>query len=249
LSNEDSGIDIVSLNFLSQAVQSQTQLIFQVKAQLLKQEGDQLKIAKALRSDLLKNGMVFFENHSYSKENHLVVHNMIEQSLGFLEKFDTVFVSLSDIKQLENEFARIKNMTVPAVVDTNLKDQEEIIEWFINNIQTPMVQLLTLKQKSLSIALKINDFNKAQNELSVKLTLLTNQYIDRISTDYRKKMELLLKREKQSIYMTLGVFISSLVLLFLFYRQIVVRRFGERLSMISRAMRDCRRTKVAPARC
>lgn|GEM_PF-6889428 len=238
MSNEDSGIDIVSLNFLSQAVQSQTQLIFQVKAQLLKQEGDQLKIAKALRSDLLKNGMVFFENHSYSKENHLVVHNMIEQSLGFLEKFDTVFVSLSDIKQLENEFARIKNMTVPAVVDTNLKDQEEIIEWFINNIQTPMVQLLTLKQKSLSIALKINDFNKAQNELSVKLTLLTNQYIDRISTDYRKKMELLLKREKQSIYMTLGVFISSLVLLFLFYRQIVVRRFGERLSMISRAMRQ-----------
>ena len=101
-----------------------------------------------------------------------------------------------------------------------------------------MAQLLKLKQKSLSIALKINDFNNAQNELSDKLTLLTNQYIDRISTDYRKKMALLLKREKQSIYVTLSVFISSLVLLFLFYRQMVVRRFGERLSMISRAMRS-----------
>ena len=238
LSNEDSGIDIVSLNFLSQAVQSQTQLIFQVKAQLLKQESDQLIIAKALRRDLLKNGMAFFKKYSYSKENHLVVHKMIERSLGFLEKFDTLSASLPDIKQLENEFAQIKNMAVIGAVDTNLKDQAKIIEWFIDNIQTPMAQLLRLKQKSLSIAMKINDFNNAQNELSDKLTLLTNQYIDRISTDYRKKMGLLLKKEKQSIYVTLSVFISSLVLLFLFYRQMVVRRFGERLSMISRAMRS-----------
>ena len=131
LSNEDSGIDIVSLNFLSQAVQSQTQLIFQVKAQLLKQESDQLKIAKALRRDLLKNGMAFFKKHSYSKENHLVVHKMIELSLGFLEKFDTLSVSLPDIKQLEKEFAQIKNMAVLTAVDTNLNDQAKIIEWFI----------------------------------------------------------------------------------------------------------------------
>nr|WP_319493743.1 GGDEF domain-containing protein [uncultured Desulfobacter sp.] len=237
LSNEDSGIDIVSLNFLSQAIQSQTHLIFQVKAQLLKQEREQVKIVKGLRRDLLKFGADFFRTHSHTKENHVVVHKMIAQSLDFLEKFDTL-ASLSDIQPLENEFARIKQITVPPPVDTTVKDQKKTIDAFIDHILTPLGQLLKLKQKSLSIALKINDFNKAQNELSDQLTGLTAQYIDRISTDYHGKMELLLKREKQSIYLTIGVFVSSLVLLFLFYRQIVVRRFGERLSMISRAMRS-----------
>lgn len=104
LSNEDSGIDIVSLNFLSQAVQSQTHLIFQVKAQLLKQEKEQFKIAKGLRQDLLNMGVDFFRTHSDANKNHVVVHEMIARSIGFLEKFDTLSVSLSDIEQLENEF-------------------------------------------------------------------------------------------------------------------------------------------------
>jgi diguanylate cyclase (GGDEF)-like protein len=238
LSNEDSGIDIVSLNFLSQAVQSQTHLIFQVKAQLLKQEKEQFKIAKGLRQDLLNMGVDFFRTHSDANKNHVVVHEMIARSIGFLEKFDTLSVSLSDIEQLENEFARIKKMPLLPDVDTNFKGQEKLIEGFIENIRTPMAQLLQLKRKSLSIALKINDFNRAQDELNDKLTRLTNQYIDRISTDYHEQMELLLKREKQSIYLTIGVFLSSLALLSLFYRQMVVRRFGERLSMISRAVRQ-----------
>lgn len=237
LSNEDSGIDIVSLNFLSQAVQSQTHLIFQVKAQLLEQEREQLEIAKGLRRDLLKIGMDFFKTHSHTKKHHVVVYNMIAQSLDFLAKFDTL-ASLSDIQQLENQFEQIKQITVLPSVDTTVKDHKKAIDAFMDHILTSMAQLLKLKRNALSIALKIKDFNKAQNELSDQLTGLTTQYIDRISTDYQGNMELLLRREKQSIYLTLGVFVSSLVLLFLFYRQMVVRRFGERLSMISRAMRS-----------
>jgi len=236
LSNEDSGIDIVSLNFLSQSVQSQTQLIFQVKAQLLKQEAEQRKIAKGLRRGLLKAGGDFWHTHAYEKETHTIVHRIIEQHLGILEKFDTLSRSLSDIRQLEKEFSRIKSTTRLPAVEAKFKDKE--IERLIDSIRTPMAQLLKLKQKSLSIALKINDFNQAQNELSDKLTLLTNQYIDRISAESKKNMELLLKRERHSIYLTIGVLILSLVLLYLFYRQIVVRRFGNRLSMISQAMQQ-----------
>nr|WP_321403920.1 GGDEF domain-containing protein [uncultured Desulfobacter sp.] len=238
LSNEDSGIDIVSLNFLSQAIQSQTHLIFQVKAQLLKQEREQVKIVKGLRRDLLTIGVEFFKTHSRAKENHMIVHKIMVQSLAVLEIFDTQSASLSDIKQLEDEFAKIKNIPVLLTADTNAKDRENLVDAFIERIVPPMGKLLKLKQNSLSIVLKINDFNKAQGELSDQLTGLTTRYIDRISTDYHEKMELLLRQEKYSVYLTIGVFVSSLVLLLLFYRQIVVRRFGERLSMISRAMRS-----------
>lgn len=219
LSNEDSGIDIVSLNFLSQAVQSQTQLIFQVKAQLLKQEAEQLKIAKGLHRDLLKNGVDFLETHSHTKRKHSVVHKIIEQCLGILEKFDTPSLSLADVKQLEKEFARIKNMTILPAVETKFKEKEKATERLLDSIQTPMEQLLKLKQNSLSIAMNINHFNKTQNELSDKLTLLIKQYIDRVSEDSLKNMELLLKREEQAVFLTLGVLISSLVLLYLFHRQ------------------------------
>jgi hypothetical protein len=217
LSNEDSGIDIVSLNFLSQAVQSHTQLIFQVKAQLLKQEAEQLKIAKGLHRDLLKAGVNFLETHSHTKKKHSVVHEFIEQCLGILEKFDTPSLSLADVKQLGKEFAKIKNMTILPAVETKFKEKEK--DRLLDSIQTPMEQLLKLKQNSLSIAMNINHFNKTQNELSDKLTLLIKQYIDRVSEDSLKNMELLLKREEQAVFLTLGVLISSLVLLYLFHRQ------------------------------
>ena len=239
LSNEDSGIDIVSLNFLNQAVQSQTNLIFQVKAQLLKQEAQQLKIIKELRRDLLKTGFVDFSiTHSYEKENHASIHKILEQSLVILEKLDMPDVSLSDVNQLENEFARTKNRTVLLPAGKINTAKEKGGGRLINGVRTSVERLLELKQQSLSVALRINDFNKTQNELSDKLTLLTNQHIDKISTESQENMQLLLKREKQSIYLALCVLVASLILLYLFHHQIIVRGFGDRLSLISQAMRQ-----------
>ena len=240
LSREDSNLDIVSLNFLTQAIRSQTQLIFQLMAQLLKKESRLQGLSNDLQNGMLEVITLDFRHHHLYTEGdyHDLLHTVVEKNITMLQQLnqDNPPITASDISRMETDVEGLK-----AAVTGEQGERGRVIQRIgvlVNNINTQTVHVLKIKQECRLIKLRIDTFNCTLEELTDKLAHMTNQYIDLISENSQKNMALLLKKERQSLSLAAGGFILSLILLYLLHRRTIVHGFANRLSLISQAMRQ-----------
>ncbi|WP_321531444.1 GGDEF domain-containing protein [uncultured Desulfuromonas sp.] len=237
VSNEDSGIDILSLNFLSQSIRSQAQLIFQLKAQQLRMKASQQQVANEIRRDLLEIMASDVAQKSIPADiNSSFVSSHLKRLMLMVEQLEMTSVSLLKVDQLQKDLDEVKNSFHKQGIKEQNPEEETKLQTLMNGATGQLEQLLKAKRRSLGITQSINNFIGTLDDLTASLIQLTERYIDGVRAGFHKQEEEIKqegKRRLNLIMWTGGVWI---IILYLLYRRIIVRGFGNRLSLISRAM-------------
>ncbi len=237
ISNDDSGMDIVSLNFLSQAIRSQAQLVFQLKAQLLGLVSEQRADVGGIRRDLLELITPSLSlDHYPALENRAPMHDLLEQFVFLMEKLDKPSITLEDIDRLRVDFKAAGRLLFPPPFKDRQPNAAADVRPALDGIMEQVDRMFAAKRQSTETVKIIGRHIGTLDELTDRLIRLTERYIDGVRDGFRKNADRLLEGERVNINLMSGVLLLSIIMLFLLHRQIIVRGFGNRLSMISRAM-------------
>ena len=231
ITREDNGIDIVSLNFLNQAIRTQAQLVFQLRARLLKMASDQQGVSKEIQRHLLELAALEARRGIDSD-----APGFLSRPLPLLDALSLPATSPLNIRQLKGDFAEFHRENAGVISKIrNLKTQSHARN-VLAHITEHMGHLIELKEGDLDINQRIGGFITTLDDLTGQLKQLTQKYIEGVRTRFRKNAEQVLKREQQSINFTNAGLIFAILILYLLHWKIIIRGFGNRLSMISRAM-------------
>ena len=237
VSNEDSGIDILSLNFLSQSIRSQAQLIFQLKAQQLRMKASQQQVANGIRRDLLEIMASDVAQKSIpADKKSSFVSSHLKRLMLMVEQLEMTSVSLLKVDQLQKDLDEVKNSFHKQGIKEQNPEEETKLQTLMNGATGQLEQLIKAKRRSLGITQSINNFIGTLDDLTASLIQLTERYIDGVRAGFHKQEEEIKQEGKRRLNLIMWAGGVWIIILYLLYRRIIVRGFGNRLSLISRAM-------------
>jgi len=237
VSNEDSGIDILSLNFLSQSIRSQAQLIFQLKAQQLRMKASQQQVANGIRRDLLEIMASDVAQKSIpADKKSSFVFSHLKRLMLMVEQLEMTSVSLLKVDQLQKDLDEVKNSFHKQGIKEQNPEEETKLQTLMNGATGQLEQLIKAKRRSLGITQSINNFIGTLDDLTASLIQLTERYIDGVRAGFHKQEEEIKQEGKRRLNLIMWAGGVWIIILYLLYRRIIVRGFGNRLSLISRAM-------------
>jgi len=230
ITHEDKGIDIVTLNFLSQAIRTQAQLVFQLKAQRLTLVSEQQEITRGIHHGLMELLTLA------SDPVHRSFHGLLKRADILMQTLNRASDTPFNIRQLREEFAAFRRESGLLLSQTRDKQLHSHARALLDQMTAQLDRLLGISQESWAIHREIGGFIATLDDLSGRLIQVTGQYIQGVRDRFRKDAEKILKREEQNINLTNGGLVLSILILYLLHWKIIIRGFGNRLSMISRAM-------------
>lgn len=238
ITQQDSEIDILSLNLTSQAIRSQAQLVFQLEAQLVKLKETLQDTRQQLRLELIQLPTLGHNEQELlapARQKHDQMHEYIGVLLSGLNRMENV-ENLADLDALqklyeENRVGFQKMVDLAAPHSTEAEPKHET-----NSTLKNIDRLFTLQHQYFRIKNNISAFIDELNELVNQLTLQTNTYVEKVFNQFRGNALKVIKREKHSLYLTFGLLVFSIFFFYILYKRIVIQGFGNRLSIISRAM-------------
>ena len=233
VSNEDSGIDILSLNFLSQSIRSQAQLIFQLKAQQLRMKASQQQVANGIRRDLLEIMASDVAQKSIPADKN---SSHLKRLMLMVEQLEMTSVSLLKVDQLQKDLDEVKNNFHKQGIKEQNPEDETKLQTLMNGATGQLEQLIKAKRRSFGITQSINNFIGTLDDLTASLIQLTERYIDGVRAGFHKQEEEIKQEGKRRLNLIMWAGGVWIIILYLLYRRIIVRGFGNRLSLISRAM-------------
>ncbi|WP_136805177.1 diguanylate cyclase [Desulfosediminicola flagellatus] len=238
ITQQDPEIDILSLNLISQAIRSQAQLVFQLEAQLVKLKETLQDNRQQVRLELIQLptlGHNEQELFAPARQKHDQMHEYIGVLLSHLNRMENVenLADLDALQKLYEEnragFQKVVELADPHSTEEDPKHETSST---LKNID----RLFNLQRQYFRIKTNISAFIDELNELVNQLTLQTNTYVEKVFNQFRGNALKVIKREKHSLYLTFGLLVFSIFFFYILYRRIVIDGFGNRLSIISRAM-------------
>jgi diguanylate cyclase (GGDEF)-like protein len=166
---------------------------------------------------------------------HDRIHSHIMDMLGKLNQLGSA-KTVQDVDVLETAYRQSR-----AAFLTRTPTVDEPSPGFpgdaaLREIQTSLDQLYILQRRNLQIHNTINGFIEELNGQVSQLTTLTTEHVNSVFSHFHENAQQVIAREQLTLYLTMLLMICAIIFLFVLHRRIVVRGFGDRLSLISRAM-------------
>jgi diguanylate cyclase (GGDEF)-like protein len=237
ISQKESNFDILTLNWLSQAIRNQAQLVFQLEAQLLVSqmtEQDErrsllLKLGgiPALRDDM--PGLKVLEG-----EEHAIIHEFIIELLAYINQLESI-ENREELKDLEAAYL-VRRPDLALIAQMKRPESNGDVAHEMPKILTDLDNLFAMQRQYFQRVSSIGAFVTELSDQVGQFTQLTNTYVSIVFSHFQRSAWLVIKKERQSLYLTITLMIVSIIFLSILYWRIVVRGFGDRLSLISKVM-------------
>jgi diguanylate cyclase (GGDEF)-like protein len=236
-SQEQAEADILSLNWTSQAIRSQAQLVFQTGVQHLGLSQQAFKRIQQARIDLinlptLETAIPDFQPDIHRHNQiHSHVSNMLTQ-LNQLKLTQTV----QDVDVLENTYKKSNADFLARTQSVDERSSELRGDAALKEIQANLNQLYILQRRNLQIKNNIDKFIEELNGQVTQLSSLTTEHVNSVFNHFHQNARHVIEREEMTLFLTVLLMVFAIILLLILHRRIVVHGFGDRLSLISRAM-------------
>jgi diguanylate cyclase (GGDEF)-like protein len=236
-SQEEAEADILALNWTSQAIRTQAQLVFQMGVQridLSQQAMIRMQQARTELIDLptLEAGLL---DSQPDIQRHDRIHSHIMDILGKLNQLESA-KTVQDIDVLESAYRQSRAAFLARTPTADEPFPELPGDAALREIQVSLDQLYILQRRNLHIHNTINGFIEELNGQVSQLTTLTTEHVDNVFSHFHESAQQVIEREKLTLYLTMLLMVCAIIFLFVLHWRIVVRGFGKRLSLISRAM-------------
>lgn len=236
-SQEEAEADILALNWTSQAIRTQAQLVFQMGGQRIGLSQQAVTRMHQVRMELIKLPTLEagLPGSRPDIQWHDRIHTHIMDMLGTLNQLESA-KTVQDVDALETAYNQSR-AAFPARTPTVDEPSPEL-PWdaALREIQASLDQLYILQRRNLQIHNTINGFFEELNGQVSQLTALTTEHVNNVFSHFHESAQQVIEREKLTLYLTMLLMICAIIFLFVLHRHIVVRGFGNRLSLISRAM-------------
>jgi diguanylate cyclase (GGDEF)-like protein len=236
-SQEEAEADILALNWTSQAIRTQAQLVFQMGVQRIGLSQQAVIRMQQARMELI-NLPTLEAGLPGSRPDiqwHDRIHSHIMDMLGKLNQLESA-KTVQDVDVLETVY-RQSRAAFPARTPTADEPSPGLPgDEALNEIQAGLDQLYILQRRNLQIHQTINGFIEELDGQVSQLTALTTEHVNSVFRHFHESAQQVIKREKLTLYLTMFLMACAIIFLFVLHRRIVVRGFGDRLSLISRAM-------------
>ena len=232
-------IDILSLNWTSQAIRTQSQLVFQMKAQELRLIRDtkqkNFKIHRKLAG--LPTFFVTPGKTGISTEwQHKALHNHILELVDILHCLETA-QTREQVGIIEKQYKKSRvallattSSGVPGIHQQIIKETRDLL--------TAMDPMFNLRIQHLQIDKNNREFIAELEKLVKQLTQFSMEYVNTIFNYFKESAREVIQGEEENLRFELLLIISSILMLYILYKRIIIHGFGDRLTLISRAMID-----------
>jgi diguanylate cyclase (GGDEF)-like protein len=237
ISQEEAEADILALNWTSQAIRSQAQLVFQTGVQHLVLSQQAVNKTQQVRIELfdLPTLGAALSNSRPDIRHHERIHTHITTMLSLLNQLEmaqsakTIDILETTYKQNNAAFLAQKQPIDDLALE--LPGDAEIKE-----IQANLDQLYILQRRNLQIQKNIDRFIEELNGQVTQLSSLTTKHVNRVFSHFHQSAKHVIERGKMTLFLTVLLMVFAIVFLLILHRRIVIHGFGDRLSLISRAM-------------
>ncbi len=239
ISQEGIDIDILSLNWSSQAIRTQSQLVFQMKAQQLRliREAEQkfFKLQRKL-AGLPTFDTASKESHAPTEWRHSALHHYILELVDHLHCLETAQTPLQ-VHTIEGDYRNNRDKLL-ATISFGEPDKHERMMQEARELLADMDPMFNLRIQQLQVEKNNGEFIIELKNLVKQLTQISTAYVDIVFNHYKDSARQVIQSGKSNLRLRLLLMIASIFLLYILYKRIVIRGFGDRLTLISRAMMD-----------
>ncbi|ABM03138.1 diguanylate cyclase [Psychromonas ingrahamii 37] len=244
ISLEGGDINVLTVNSLSQSIRSLSQIVFQViNSSFTKEDqarsvaASELEILETIRNDVLD---------AYTQQTATVIDTALFASIQDITICMVVSIeralyaeTLQQLKKQEDEFLLCSEKLMAEVSEnkSSLAHSSTIVQW-LNTPSEQRNRVFEIKQRVLFLQVSAKKYLTELDQLADQLTSLTSDYRQRIFRRFQTTADAAIVQEKRAINLTVILNIIAATLLLIFYWIIVVRGFGNRLTIISQAMRS-----------
>ncbi|MBM9615865.1 diguanylate cyclase [Desulfobulbus rhabdoformis] len=228
LSQEGNFVDILSLNLASQAIRSHAAIVFQLELNITQQEAQVQKAVDALKKVLQVQGASFAEGEiSLPYPSVLQEMSLIVEGVG----------RGRTISEVESHHAHLRSLLKGGASQDRAHSAEvpNFYSYF-EGLTGGLEALFVAKEQVLDALANLNILLNELDELSRRLERLTETYVENVFEQYKVNSRLVISEIEGATRVKLLFGLLSIVVLCLLYFIIVIRGFGGRLSMISKAM-------------
>lgn len=236
-SQEEAEAGTLALNRTSQAIRTQAQLVFQLGVQRIDLSQQAVIKIQQAREELfnlpaLDAGQPDFRP---DMQRFARIHSHIMNMLGKLSQLESAR-TVQDIDVLETAYKQSRADFLARTPTAEELSPELPGDAALRGIQVSLDQLYNLQRRNLHIHNTINGFIEELDGQISLLTALTTQHVNSVFSHFHASAQQVIKREKLTLYLTVLLMVCAVIFLFVLHWRIVVRGFGGRLSLISRAM-------------
>jgi diguanylate cyclase (GGDEF)-like protein len=236
-SQEEAEADILALNWTSQAIRTQAQLVFQLGVQRIDLSQQTVIGMQQARKELINLPTLeaVLPDSQPDIQWHDRIHSHVMDMLGKLNQLESA-KTVQDVDVLETAYKQSRADFLAGTPSAAEPSPELPGGAALREIQVSLDQLYILQRRNLHIHNTINVFIDELNGQVSQLTALTTQHVNSVFSHFQKSAEQVIESEKLTLYLTMLLMVCAIIFLLVLHRRIVVHGFGDRLSLISRAM-------------
>jgi diguanylate cyclase (GGDEF)-like protein len=236
ISQKESNFDILTLNWLSQAIRNQAQLVFQLEAQLLVIRANEQEARRSLLQRL--GGIPRLKNDTKRLkvlgEHHAVIHEFMIELLAYLNQLESITNS-DDLKDLEAAYT-VSHQGLAVIAQQNWPGNNDDPKYGMPKILSDVDEVFAMQRKYFHMESSIDVFVTELSYQVRQFTQLTNTYVSMVFSYFQRSAQQVIQRERNSLFLTIVLMVCSIIFLSILYWRIVVRGFADRLSLISRVI-------------
>lgn len=240
ISLEGGEINVLTVNSLSQSIRSLSQIVFQVINHSFTKE-DQARSVAASEFEILETIRNDFLD-AYTQQNATVTDDVLFANMQditicmvFSIKRALYAETLQQLKKQEDEFLLCSEKLMPQASEN--QSSLTHVQW-LNTASEQRSRVFEIKRQVLILQASAKKYLTELDQLADQLTSLTSDYRQLIFRRFQTTADAAIVQEKRTINLAVILNIIAATLLFIFYWMIVVHGFGNRLTIISQAMRS-----------
>ncbi|MGE4545408.1 MAG: diguanylate cyclase [Pedobacter sp.] len=237
ISQQERDADILTLNWLSQAIRTQVQLVVQLEMQKLGLEEESrhksLEIQATLAS-LPAFDIILPREPPDTTGQYDPIYKQIQELILLFGRLEEVR-TLQDIEELQDVFEKIRRR----LLDREHGQERDAADPRLKALRiccANLEKLFSQKRQYLQVNDKIPGFIDDLSDSVGQLTLLTSNHVKAVFAKFYQHANRLIQKGKHILYLTISLVIGILPVFYMLYRRIVIQGFGNRLSLISNAM-------------
>lgn len=239
ISQEDIDIDILSLNWISQAIRTQSQLVFQMKAQQLRlieeAKRNYFQIQRKLTT-LPTFETVSKESFISTEWRHNELHNYILELLDHLHYLETAQTPMQ-VNNIEGFYKNSRDKLFE-IISSGEPDRHEYMVQGALKLLAEIDLMFNLRMQQLKIDKSNGEFIVELKNLVKQLTQISTEYVNMVFNHFKNSARQVIQDQSNNLWIRMFLMLIATFLLYILYKRIVIRGFGDRLTLISRAMTD-----------
>ena len=232
-------IDVLSLNSISQAIRSQSQLVYQLKAEQLrfirKARGHyhnvQRELVRLLTPDFVPN-----ESNVLIDSRHDELHDSILDLMSHLNGLEMA-QTLIEIHDIQEGYKKSCDKLFKTIRTEKPTRYEQLL-LVTRKLLAEMDLMFDFRIQRVQIEKSNGKFIFELKNLVRQLTQISTEYVAEGFANYSNNAQQVIQNEREILWIRLCLVFISIVLLYILYKHIVIRGLSDKLTLISRAMID-----------